>query len=124
MLHSFRHALVSLFLWRKSQLNCVVCSTPVPLKDFRGDIHLRCAACGTNLVLRLGHNWLYTTICLAGGFIAAYLQGLQNPLLPLYALMYSGALVIIAAPILAPFFPVKFKRAPDDYVQTLRLSAK
>ncbi len=72
----FRRALVTLFLSRKPQLSCVVCGRPVPLKEFQGEVRLQCAECGAHLVLTLGYNWLYTTICVAGGFIAAYLQGI------------------------------------------------
>jgi hypothetical protein len=71
----------------------------------------------------LGHNWLYTAICVAGGFIVAYFQGLQNPALLMYAIMYSGVLVVMAAPILAPFFPPKLKLASEQ-IQTLRISKK
>src|SRR5438128_12220830 len=119
----FRNALTTLFLGKKSQLDCVACGRPVSLKDFRGDRHLRCAECGANLVLVLGHNWLYTTICLTGGFATAYLQGLHGPAFLAYALMYSAALVIVAAPIPAPFFPPKLTLDPDS-IQTLRIPPK
>src|SRR5882724_2033166 len=98
----FGNTLTTLFLGKKSQLDCVACGRSVSLKDFQGDLRLRCDGCGANLVLVLGQNWLYTTICLIGGFGTAYLQGVRGPALLAYALMYSGALVIVATPILAP----------------------
>lgn len=118
--HRFQRMLVTLYVGKGFQLNCPACKQPVHLKEFSGELRLRCPTCDADLVLVLGHNWLYTTICIAAGFGAAYLQGLQNPVFLLLGLVYSGALVVMAAPILAQFFPPKLKLA-SNHIQTLRI---
>lgn len=118
-----RHTLPMTLASKKTHLDCPVCRGRVPLCDFRGDTHLQCPTCQAELVLVLRRNWLYTSICVAAGFLAAYFQGLQNPVFFMCALVYSGVLIIVAAPILAPLFPPKLKRA-EPQIQTLRISPK
>lgn len=112
--------LATLFFFKRPTLNCPICGQGVVVEDFARDLHVRCPGCEANLVLVLGYNWLYTTICVAVGVIAAYMQGLRNPVFLMRVLIYSAVLVVVAAPVLAPFFPPKLKLA-SNYVQTLSI---
>jgi hypothetical protein len=118
----FWHTTLGLFLDTKERLDCVACGSPVLLSH--GEIRYRCPACGADLVLRRRYDWLYAAICVVGGLTVARLQRLDNPLFIMWALIYSAALLVIAAPILAPFFPIKLERAPDNHIQTLQIGKK
>src|SRR5882672_10201809 len=107
-------------LYKKRQLNCPACDKPVTLEVVPNDFRLRCPTCQAALVIALKHYWLYAPICLTGGLLIAYAQGLQNPLFLMCTLMYSGVITVAAAPILGPLFPLKLELA-RDYIQTLRI---
>lgn len=119
---SIRRMLVTLSSSKKRPLTCPVCAKPVRLAD-HNELRLPCPTCHADLMIRFRHDWLYVPICFAGGLIAAYLQGLHNPLFLMCALMYCGVLVVIAAPLLAPLFPPKLVLT-RDYIQTLGMPNK
>lgn len=108
----------TLFVRRKRSIACASCGSPVLLR--RNQIHYHCNACSSNLVLKRSYDWLYTAICFAGGLTAAYLQGVGSPMFILLGIVYSAGLIFIAAPFLAPFFPLQLKRTPDKPIITLR----
>lgn len=116
---SLTRVLMGLSVFRKPILSCPKCGQLIPKEQFSEGLPVRCATCGAELVLMLGSNWLYTAICVALGVLAAYLQGLRGPSFFSWSLIYSATLVILAAPILAPFFPPKLKAA-REHIQTLR----
>jgi hypothetical protein len=68
-------------------------------------------------MIGLAHDWLRVAISLIGGFTIAYAQGLQSPLLFMMGLICSSMLIFLVA----LFFPLRLKLAPDDYIQTLRI---
>jgi hypothetical protein len=121
VLSHFGHPLATLRLRKGSRLNCPVCCTSVRLEDFGDDIQVRCSGCEVELRLGLQYDWFYIAICVAVGITVAHLQGLRGVLLLMCATGYSGVLVVIGAPILAPFFPVKVKLAPHKYIETLNV---
>ena len=104
--------------------SCPVCGRTVPLDGPPEDLRLRCPNCDAGLVIGLKRDWLLAPVCLALGLAIAYAQGLSNPEVWIYALIYSGALVFLAIPLLAPFFPLELKRAPEDFIQTLGVPPK
>ena len=120
---SLTRVVMGLSIFRKPSLSCPKCGQIIPREQFSDGLRVRCATCGAELVLMLGFNWLYTAICIALGVLAAYLRGLHGPLLFSWSLIYSAMLVVLAAPILAPFFPPKVKLA-GDYIKTLRIPTR
>jgi len=118
-MNSYKQRLTIRLLRKKQPLDCVACGSPVLIAGFDGNTHLDCPTCGAHLELTLKYNWLYTSICIAAGLSIASVQGLSNPLFIMCALIYSGALVVIAAPVLAPFFRLRLKRARGDYIPRL-----
>lgn len=101
-------------------LNCPACGRQLVLDGLPQDLRLRCPGCDAGLMIGFKRDWLYAPICFAGGLVTAYAQGLRNPELVIYAVIYSGALVFLAAPFLGRFFPLKLKLA-GEYFQTLRI---
>jgi hypothetical protein len=102
---------------RKPELYCPSCKEPIKLQDFGDDLHFRCRKCQAELKVGFRHDWLYVPICFLGGLIAAFVQRLQNPLFIICALIYTGIVVIVAAPVLAPLFPPRIRLAGNEYIQ-------
>jgi hypothetical protein len=109
-----------LFLRKEPRFCCPVCGGPVLPDRTQYNTRVQCAGCAAWLVVVPSHEWLYVFFCLCTGFTIAYLQGLQNPLFVMVSLAYSGAIVVIAAPILAPFIRPKL-RVASDYIQKLEI---
>ena len=101
-------------------LNCPACGRQLLLEGLPHDLRLRCPGCDAGLMIGFKRDWLYAPICFAGGLVIAYAQGLRNLELVICTVIYSGALVFLAAPLLGRFFPLKLKLA-REYFQTLRI---
>ncbi len=120
----FRQTFGALHLGKKRQLSCPVCTKPALRDHFPYNTRVQCPGCGAKLVVVPTDEWAHTFICIGVGFTIAHLQGLQNPLFFMCAVMYSGALVVIAAPLLGPLLALFFRpklSVARDYIQTLEI---
>ena len=71
------------------------------------DPHMKCPACGTNLVMRIKFLRVYGLVCAIGALLVAALQRSEGIVLVVRGLIYTGVFIVAGIFVLLPLFPVK-----------------
>jgi predicted RNA-binding Zn-ribbon protein involved in translation (DUF1610 family) len=95
--------------WNSDTDICPVCQAGLGLTEEEVTFPVACPNCGTQLMVRPKYYRLYVVVSCALGFLVAYIQKLEGPLLFGASLLYTLAILLGLGYWVLPFLPQELK---------------
>lgn len=109
-------------LWSIKNPTCPVCHAAIDIEEVVSS-SFSCPTCSTTLTVRYKNRWIYPLISLLGGWLVAYVIGLESILFGVGLLVFTCVILFFLETVtLAWRLPVEL-REPTSNIQTLEIDS-